>query len=224
MKILALDTATNACSVAVSYDGEIQARLFEVMPRGQSEALLPMVLQCLEEAKATFEELDALAVTIGPGAFTGMRIGLSTARALALAAKLPLIGVTTMEAVAHGIEQEECHDKEVLVVLDAKRSDVYAQSFDSQLNPTSEPQAILPEALLALTGKAPLLIVGDYAERVQALFPDATLSKASGYPDAAVVAQLAEQGGLPKQGNEVTPLYIRPPDAALPKNGGRLRP
>ncbi|MCW9035509.1 MAG: tRNA (adenosine(37)-N6)-threonylcarbamoyltransferase complex dimerization subunit type 1 TsaB [Rhodospirillales bacterium] len=224
MKILALDTATNACSVALRFNGELKARLFEEMPRGQSEALVPMVLDCLEQGGTTFEELDALAVTIGPGAFTGLRIGLSTARALALAAKLPLIGVTSLEAVAHGISEDERKDHNILVVLDAKRSDVYCQIFDNQLSPTSEPQTFLPEELPGLTGDGPLLLVGDYAPRLGNIFPEAVLSQANGLPDAAIVAQLAEQKGLPKEVIQIDPLYIRPPDAKLPKNGGRLRP
>ena len=103
MRLLALDTATAACSVALWRDGAVLARRFEAMLRGQSEALMPMVGAVLAEAGCGFKDLDAIAVTVGPGAFTGLRIGLAAARGMALAAELPLIGVTTLEAVVHGV-------------------------------------------------------------------------------------------------------------------------
>jgi len=228
VKILALDTATYACSVALRRDGETSAHQFAEMPRGQSEALVPMVLEVMKAACAEFFDLDALAVTIGPGAFTGMRIGLSTARALALAADKPLIGITTLKAVAHNTQVAERGGREVLVVLDAKRKDVYAQTFDSRLQATGEPVAVLPEGLPGLLRGGPSLIVGDFSNQVLPIFTeaglDAVLSSGAGLPDAAIVARLAEEAGLPFNPEPVAPLYIRPPDAAVPKNGGRLRP
>ncbi len=103
MKILALDSATGACSVALWHDGAILARRFAVMDRGQSEVLIPMVREVLAEAGADFPSIDVFGVTVGPGAFTGLRIGLAAARGMALASGRPLVGVSTFEAVAHGV-------------------------------------------------------------------------------------------------------------------------
>ena len=220
-----MDTATNACSAALWEDGRIVASKFEAMTRGQAERLVPLIGEVLDDAQATWESLDRLAVTIGPGAFTGLRIGLSTARGLALAANKPLVGITTLEAVAHAVAIEERQGRNLLVVLDAKRADVYAQLFGPNLSPLTEPVAILPEKLPGLTGNDPLVIAGDHAKAVQPVFGgQATVASGHGLPDAEIVAALAAVIEPPKNGEPPAPLYIRPPDATIPKNGGKLRP
>ena len=234
MRILAFDTATSACSAALSDDGRLIARRFETMPRGQSEHLVPMILDVMTEAGAEFSDLDLLAVTNGPGAFTGLRIGLAAARGMALAGNLPCLGVTTLDVVAAQVPAEEREDRKLLVVLDSKRADVYAQAFAADLSPLSEPQALLPDGLpgLALGGSGEngaVVVAGDaLALGVKALEEagvDAVASKASGIPDAATVAALAAER-WPGDGEAVPPrpLYLRPPDAKRPKDGGRLRP
>lgn len=228
VKILALDTATSACSVAFWADGEVVARRFAQMPRGQSEALLPMVSEVLDEAAVDWAGLDLLAVTVGPGAFTGLRIGLAAARGMALAAGLPCIGVTTLEAVAAGAVDDK---GPLLVVLDAKRADVYAQAFDADHRPLGEPRALMPEALpglIAQIGERPT-VIGDAADlaldALAAAGLEARRGTASGIPDAAIVAVMAaEHWSSETPSPPPEPLYIRPPDAVKPRNGGRLRP
>ena len=127
--LLALDAAGASCSVALWRGGAVVAGLLEAMPRGQSERLVPMVAEVMHRAGAGFATLDAVAVTRGPGGFTGVRIGLATARALALAWRLPLIGITCFEAVASAVPPAERDAGTLVVVLDAKRSDVYVQAF-----------------------------------------------------------------------------------------------
>jgi len=100
VRILAFDTALGACSAAVWADGLVLARAFEPRSRGHAEALLPMIEAVLAEAGLRLDALDRLAVTVGPGSFAGTRVGLAAARGLALATGLPLVGVTTLEAVA----------------------------------------------------------------------------------------------------------------------------
>lgn len=234
MRILAFDTATSACSAALWEDGRCIARRFETMPRGQSEHLIPMVLDVMTEAGAEFSDLDLLAVTNGPGAFTGLRIGLATARGMALAGKLPCLGVTTLEVVAAQVPAAEREDRKLLVVLDSKRADVYAQAFAADLRPLSEPQALLPDDLPGLAvggggGNGTIVVAGDaWARGVQALEEaglDVVASKASGIPDAATVAALAaERWPEDVPTAPPRPLYLRPPDAKPPKNGGRVRP
>ncbi len=123
MRILALDTATSACSAALWHDGRVCARRLVRMERGQSEALMPMVLDVLAEAGCGFSQLDLLAVTVGPGAFTGLRIGLAAARGMALASGIPCLGVTTLEAVAHGVPEGERAADPLLVAQPAISSD-----------------------------------------------------------------------------------------------------
>ena len=104
-RLLALDTAGTACSAAVWCAGKVRARRFEVMARGQSERLVPMIEAVMSEAGIAYGALDAVAVTLGPGGFTGVRIGLATARALALAWARPIIGVSNFEALAAAVPE-----------------------------------------------------------------------------------------------------------------------
>lgn len=234
MRILGFDTATSACSAAVWEDGRIAARRFEPMPRGQSERLIPMVREVLSEAGADFPDLDLLAVTIGPGAFTGLRIGLAAARGMALAGDLACFGVTTLDAVAAGVSEREREEANVLVVLDSKRAEVYAQAFRSDLRPLSEPKALMPADLAALTATGEgdadhVVVAGDGAgQAVEALKDkgiEAVLSTAPGVPDAATVAAIAAERWSPDQpAAPLRPLYLRPPDAKASKNGGKIRP
>ena len=167
MKILALDSATSACSAAVWADGRVMARRHAEMARGQSEALVPMVAEVMAEVGLGFADLDLLAVTVGPGAFTGIRIGLAAARALALAAGLPLAGVSTLEAVAAAAPAD---GRPLLVVLDSKREEVWAQAFGPDRTPLTEPAALAPAEAAALAGPA-WTVAGDAAALVLPLLP-----------------------------------------------------
>ena len=230
MQILAFDTATATCSAALWRDGAVEARRFEAMQRGQAEALMPMLNAVLVSAEATYEELDLIAVTVGPGAFTGLRIGLAAARGLALATGAPCLGVTTLEAVAHGVAAAERSDATLLVALDAKRADLYAQAFDPDLDPLADAVATMPVGLATLLPPGPVVVVGDAAATaVDALAGagrEVILGASPGVPDAATVACLAAARWRPDMAGMAppSPLYLRPPDAVVPRDGGRRRP
>jgi tRNA threonylcarbamoyladenosine biosynthesis protein TsaB len=215
LTVLAFDTATAACSAAVWRDGAILARRFEMMARGQSEALMPMIVATLRDAGLGWGELSLIAVTVGPGAFTGLRIGLAAARGLALSTGLPVAGVLTTEALAAAVPPAERVGRTVLAVIDAKRADVFVQAFDPDLAPRGEVQAMLPEEVPGLAG-GPLLVVGDGAERVLPFLPGARRSAARAVPDAAVLAPLAEARWQAGTALPPRPVYIRPPDVTLP--------
>ena len=232
MKILAFDTAASACSAALWRDGRLAAHRFERMERGQSEALIPMVMATLADAGEPLSGLDLIAVTVGPGAFTGLRIGLAAAKGFSLAAGIPCLGVTTFDAVAHAVPDEERESARLLVILETKREDVYAQAFDAALRPLTAPEAVTLEALPDfvrphVAGR--FLIAGDAAARaITALGAEGSGLRAvadAGVPDARHVAAIAAARFRP--GMELpplAPLYLRPPEARLPKAGGRLRP
>lgn len=214
MAVLAFDTSTAACSAAVSRGGALLARRFQMMPRGQSEALMPMIVATMEEAAVAFAALEAVAVTVGPGAFTGLRIGLAAARGIALAAGLPLAGLLTTEAIAQGTAPEERRGRTLWVVVDAKRADVFAQPFDEDLAPLDVVRGMLPEELAAVA-TGPVLVAGDGAQRVLGLLREAVESAAPGVPDAARFIGLAERRWRDGMALPPVPVYLRPPDVTL---------
>ena len=219
MKILALDSALSACSVAVLADGAVRAVRRQAMARGQAEALLPMVRAALDEAGLGFADLDRLAVTVGPGSFTGLRIGLAAARGLALATGLPLTGITTLEALAAAADPAARQGRGTVVLIDSRRGDVFMQIFGADAVPLSKPAAADPAALDALLPAGPLLLAGDAAPAALDVLAragrDVALAADSALPDPVAVARLAAERPLPE--GPVTALYLRAPDVTLPR-------
>jgi tRNA threonylcarbamoyladenosine biosynthesis protein TsaB len=207
--ILAVDTALGACSVAV-LDGEtILAHRFEEMARGHAEALAPMVEQTMQQAGIGFGALERLAVTTGPGTFTGQRVGLAFMRGLRVALKKPLIGITTLEAMAFATGAERA-----AAIHDAKRDEAYLLLWESGeivLPPTVMP---FKEALTRIRtfGSCTLCGTGATAAKTElgAEFRLAEIRQ----PDALWVARLA----LTRAPSDTppAPLYLRAPDAKLP--------
>lgn len=225
MLILAFDTTAAAVSVALWRDGAVLARVQAVMAQGQAEALMPAITRIMASAGETYAALDRVAVTAGPGSFTGVRVGLAAARGLGLAAGKPVIGVLSTEVLAASVPRAERSDANVrvLAAIDTKRGDLYVQLFDHALRPVNDVRAIAPEALAAWMEPGPVVVVGDAAAiAVAALGPRARLSVAPALPDAGVLAQLAAERA-PVAGGPL-PVYVRPPDAVVPQHGGRLRP
>jgi tRNA threonylcarbamoyladenosine biosynthesis protein TsaB len=219
MTLLAVDCATNACSAALWLDGGAGPRRYRPMRRGHAETLMPMVRAVMDEAGLAFAGLDAIAVTTGPGAFTGIRIGLAAARGFSLAADVPLIGVTTLEAVAAAHDPEGAH---ILVALDSKRNDVYVQLFGPDGAALSAPASVMPDSAPTLIPDGPqLVLAGDAAEQVAGPLagrrPQPRRLSGPGLPDAAVVARLAAHrlALCPPKPGDAPPsaLYLRPPDA-----------
>ncbi|MBI3452557.1 MAG: tRNA (adenosine(37)-N6)-threonylcarbamoyltransferase complex dimerization subunit type 1 TsaB [Rhodospirillales bacterium] len=219
MNILAFDCATASCSAALWAAGQVLARDRADLARGQAEALLPMVAAVLARAGLGFADLDRLAATVGPGHFTGLRAGLAAARGLALATGLPLIGVTTLEAVAAGVPDAGRAGRTLLVALDSKLAESYVQTFSDDLRPLGPACAIRPEdAAAAVPSSGPLLVVGDagprFAEALRRAGRDVELSDAPPRPDAVTVACLA--AGRPLPAAPPAPLYVHPPAVKLP--------
>lgn len=131
-RILAVDTATEACSVALWCDGEIVSR-FAVSPREHTQKILPMVEEVLAEAGMGLHQLDALAFGRGPGSFTGVRIGVGIAQGLALGADLPMIGVSSLMALAQGAFRTT-GQSQVLVAIDARMSEIYCAQYQRRVD------------------------------------------------------------------------------------------
>lgn len=234
--ILALDAAGAACSCAVWRDGGIASKSYEEMSRGQSERLVPMADDVMARAGLDYGALDAIAVTLGPGGFTGVRIGLATARAFALALKIPIMGVTNFEAVAAPVTPMASAGRSLAVVLEAKRADLYVQAFSVEERPDSNavlpgrlehlsgPAAVLPDELDAFLPDGPLLLAGDASQAAGAALRTAgrsvAFAQSKDFADAVFVAALAAVQDLPDEKVPgPAPLYLRAPDVTLP--GGR---
>jgi tRNA threonylcarbamoyladenosine biosynthesis protein TsaB len=168
VRILAFDTATRATAVALADAETVYTRRDDPPPGqrpGHATRLLPLIDEVMEQAGVGWEEIDRIAVGLGPGTFTGLRIGVATAKALARASGTPLVGVSTLESLARGpgrLPGPGDHDV-VVAVLDARRGEVYAGAWDPgrEDNPLLSPRAISPEALLSLLpglGSGPVAI------------------------------------------------------------------
>lgn len=217
--LLAIDTGQAACSVALWREGAVAGHRLLPMPKGHAEALVPMIEEVQAETGFAFEDLDALAVTVGPGTFTGLRVGLATARGLAVAAGKPLIGVTTLEAIAWPVRREAEEGAAIVASFDARRNEAYLQCFAPDGTGLTEPALASLDDVTAHIPDLPLLCVGTGAELVRDRLSAHThpigLSSAAALPDARVVAEIA--AGRPLGADKLPgPLYLRAPDAKLP--------
>jgi len=224
MRVLAIDTALEACSAAVldTEQGGISARESLPMVRGHAEALLPLIARVMDSAGLEFAALDRIAVTTGPGSFTGLRVGIAAARGIALAAGKPAVGLSTLAAYAAPLIAAD-DTVPVVAVIDARHDHVYLQVFGPGGRTVVTPRvASLREALRAAATGAPRLI-GTAAEMLAAAWPASQraprLVDARRAPDVDWVARLgaaATDTGVPPK-----PLYLRAPDAQ-PQNAAQL--
>lgn len=203
MKILAFDTCLTACSVAVLADDRVLASRAEPMARGHQERLAPLVQDLMGQAGLSFDQLDRIGVTVGPGSFTGLRVGLAFAKGLSAALDRPAIGIGLLEALAEGLSGR------VAAVLDAKRDQVYLQTFVEGRPETSPRVLSLTEARTELAVFRPTSLVGTGGELMD--LPDVTLIAAD-HADPVAIARLAARKPLAPP----MPLYLRAPDARLP--------
>jgi tRNA threonylcarbamoyladenosine biosynthesis protein TsaB len=169
VRVLAFDTATRATAVALGEAGEEVRELRDDPPvgdrPGHATRLLPLISRLLDEAGLGWEQIDRIAVGLGPGTFTGLRIGLATAKALGQATRIPLVGVSTLQALAWNLELFPAGEPDaVLALLDARRGELYAGAWDPQRlagDALLGPAALTPQALqeaLAGLGSRPLAI------------------------------------------------------------------
>lgn len=215
MKLLALETATEACSVAVWYDGQVLAR-HQVAPRQHAELALPWAQALLDEAGITRGQLDAVAVSRGPGAFTGVRLGIALAQGVALALDRPVVAVSTLEVLAQRAP-EAAH---VLAAIDARMGEVYVAGFSrggDVLVPVQAQAVTAPEAVVLAGDASHWVGVGTgfaAGEGVLARRLSERLSRvdAAALPHAADLAALAVRAyarGELCAPEQVEPAYLR---------------
>lgn len=217
--ILAIDTTLGACSAALIKDKTLLSCKREVRARGHVERLLPMIDEVCAASNVNVSDLDQIAVTIGPGTFAGVRIGLSAAKGMGLALDIPIVAVTTLEALAYQYACEHCDfSGEIAVAIDARRGEIYLQSFEinkGSCTAISEPDAVPVSSISDMLGDQISLIIGSACD----LLKDLNIQCEQGYdyPDAAYVAKMAV--GLSQRAkisDDISPLYLRAPDAVKP--------
>ena len=216
MHVLAIDTALEACSVAILDTDHSDVRVHESVPmqRGHAEALMPLIARVLDRAQLAFAALDRVAVTTGPGSFTGLRVGIAAARGIALAAGKPAIGLSTLATFAAPFIAAD-DTLPVVVAIDARHDHVYLQVFGPGGRTVVAPRvAPLREALRVSATGAPR-ITGTAANKLAALWPAGerapTAVEQRSAPNIDWVARLGAAATDP--GTPPKPLYLRAPGA-----------
>jgi tRNA threonylcarbamoyladenosine biosynthesis protein TsaB len=208
MIVLALDTCLAACSVAVADGATVLAHAFEPMARGQQERLAPMAQAVMREAGVPFGRVERIGVTVGPGSFTGLRVGMAFAKGLASALGAPCVGIGTLEALAAQGEGLTA------AAIDARREQLYLQIFEGGhplMGPDVLPLGEAASRLVELGLGRPVTIVGSGAHLLAPAVPGAAIRTPAGC-DARDVARLAAA----RPPAPLLPLYLRAPDAKLP--------
>lgn len=201
MIVLAIDTAGIDCSAAV-FDhsaAKLLSAVSEEIGKGHAERLMAVIDQALDEAGIALEAVGKIAVVIGPGSFTGIRVGVAAARGLALSLGIDCVGVSTLEALAASHRAISASDKPVLVAMDAKREEIYAQAFAVDGTSLTEPAALSAEAVDNLAASLAADMIGSWVGKTGDRFDIGTVARIGALKDAA--------GSRPK------PLYLRGPDA-----------
>ncbi len=221
MRILGLDTATWRASVGLLLDGEVVAEQAQVANGSHAVTVLPLLADTLRRAGCRVRDLDAIAVSSGPGAFTGLRVGLSVAKGLACATGVPVVAVPTLEALARTLSH---HEGFIWTVLDARKGELYAACFESAsgvVRRLTLDAVVTPAALVAHIAP-PCVVIGDAVGRYGAFLQEhlgnrATLLPYDTYgPRGGVVATLGWerlQTGAPEPAASIEPFYVRPSDA-----------
>jgi tRNA threonylcarbamoyladenosine biosynthesis protein TsaB len=211
MRLLAIDTAFEACSVGVSAGDAAPILMSETIGRGQAERLMGMIESAMAEAGMSFDRLERIGVTVGPGSFTGLRIGIAAARGLALVCRCEIVGIGTL-AVHAEKAREMVGAHPVLAALDARRGEIYGQFFAADGGALCEAEIGPVEAFARRCGPD-MFLAGSAAEAVAARLGASTarIAHRESAPDIGTLVRLT--GRAAKSSAPPRPLYLRPPDA-----------
>jgi tRNA threonylcarbamoyl adenosine modification protein YeaZ len=214
--ILAIETGSRSCSVVVYADAhDVPAVEHETTDHGHATLLMPMIERALQKAGCAYADLSRVAVAVGPGSFTGLRVGLAAAQGIGLAAGIPVVGISSFLTVARGIESER-DGRRVFVLLDSRREEPFLAEIDERLQFAQPPSVVGLDALDAILAPArPLIIAGD-APAIGRYSTQGGIRLMQIVPNALSVAALAadpeHRYDLPPK-----PVYIRAPDVTMPK-------
>lgn len=222
--VLGIDAALDQCGIALLKGADIFVDC-SPMRRGHAEVLVPKIIGLLKQADVGFSDLSLIAVTTGPGSFTGLRTGLATAKGLSMAGCIPLAGFKTFEVLAYAFAGPEQEKRNLLVAIDSLRDDVYCQLYDAARTEIKPAGTFMPDEILDYTGKYPLTVIGNGSGAFKKILnlhhPNVIFKEV----DAGLAPQtLCKRGELllPRAYKEADldlcrPFYLRPPDVTLPK-------
>ncbi|WP_208440268.1 tRNA (adenosine(37)-N6)-threonylcarbamoyltransferase complex dimerization subunit type 1 TsaB [Bartonella raoultii] len=216
MLILAIDTASIYCAVALIHHEFVIAHINERMHKGHAEKLIGHIAQVMTQAKMTLNQVDLIAVNIGPGSFTGVRVGVSTARALALALEIPAVGVSALEALAAQITPHQNTVSAITVVIEAGRNMFYHQNFNEDLTPLGEPGLKTIEDIIEDLPQQTRLI-GPATDIIAQYMTDNKINKKNVrdkiFCEAADIVSYAYLAANKQPKDPPRPLYLRNADA-----------
>ena len=216
MLILAIDTALDACAAAVldTDAAKIIAQESQPMKRGHAEALMPLIARVMKASGIAFTALDRIAVTTGPGSFTGLRVGLSAARGIGLAASKPVVGLTTLTAYAAPVVAENSGNP-VISAIDARHDHVYFQIVAGDGSPLVRPSVVPIDAAIAASQFGAPHLVGNaakiLADRWPKDGPQPVAVDAQPAPDIGWIAWLGAAAN--PETTPARPFYLKAPDA-----------
>ncbi|MDB5547994.1 MAG: peptidase glycoprotease [Tardiphaga sp.] len=215
MLILAIDTALDVCAAGIldTVSGQLIAHRSVRMARGHAEALMPLIVEVMKQGRVGFGALDRIAVTTGPGSFTGLRVGLSAARGLALAASKPVVGVTTLTAFAAAVISETGRNP-VISVIDARHDHVYVQVVSGNGASLIRPKILPIDKVLEASRYGTPIIVGNAAQLLADRWPadvPPVLVDPKPAPEITWIAWLG--AAVNPASGPARPFYLRAPDA-----------
>lgn len=224
MFILGIDTATQIASVGITHGEEVLAEASNRATSNHTETLLPLITAVLAQARVSLPNIEGIGVSIGPGSFTGLRIALGTVKGLAYAAGQRVVGVPTLEALAHTVSD---WDGPICPILDARKREVYAAMFQRSRNgelATVWPARVAPIASVLAQITTSCVVLGDgvetYGAVIRAYCGDQAqlLAFSTYHPRGAIVAKLAWRRLSRGDADDIAtlvPSYVRPPEAVL---------
>jgi tRNA threonylcarbamoyladenosine biosynthesis protein TsaB len=195
--ILSIDCAGSSCAVCVWQDGRVLAHAREIMQRGQDTRLMPMILLAVARANLVFSQFDRIAVTRGPGSFTGLRVGIAAARGIGMAAGKPVFGIDRF-AIYHALHASK--GKDLLIIIDSKRAEFFCRFFPAESDIHEPTLMTQPQIDAFIAAHQDIFIAGDIAT--------------PGDDITTTCAMLAAQVAVEKANTK--PLYLRAPDVTLP--------
>jgi tRNA threonylcarbamoyladenosine biosynthesis protein TsaB len=212
--ILSIETSASACSVALHKDGNPVHTIEIAEAQAHAAKVAVSINELLNYSSLKVNDLEAVAVSSGPGSYTGLRIGTSVAKGLCFGLNIPLIAVPTLTALAHHVSRSH-KDKYLCPMIDARRMEIYTQIFDGDLNAVTYTEAVVVDqtSFRELLDRQPVLFFGDGAEKCKGVINHPNAEFVDGvYPKATFVGWVAEQNFREKKFADLvdfTPLYLK---------------